>query len=66
MLHIWEYDSFEHRRGVRENLSKDPNWISQYVQPVSSLFVSQTNSILRRVSGFGNISDTKGRLLGVL
>ena len=59
-LHVWEYDSYEHRRSVREKLSNDPDWIAQYVQPVFPLFTLQTNALLRRVQGWGAGFDANG------
>ncbi|KAI6654872.1 hypothetical protein LOD99_2751 [Oopsacas minuta] len=59
VLHIWEYDSFEHRRRVREELSKDVTWITQYVKPAFPLITGQTNAVLRRIPGYGGGLDPK-------
>ena len=60
VLHLWEYDSYEHRRGVRERLSKDTQWISEYVQLVGPMLSQQTNATLRPVPGWGVGLEQKG------
>ncbi|XP_070575312.1 protein NipSnap homolog 3A-like [Ptychodera flava] len=49
VVHIWEYDSFAHRTGVRKALSEDPEWISRYLSKMTKLIVKQDNIVLQAV-----------------
>ncbi|XP_077983446.1 protein NipSnap homolog 3A-like [Glandiceps talaboti] len=49
MVHLWEYDNFAHRTGVRKALSEDPEWISRYLSKMTPMLTKQDNVVLRSV-----------------
>ena len=53
VVHLWEYDSYEQRRKVREKLANDSQWLSEYAHLVGPMLSQQTNATLRKVPGWG-------------
>lgn len=45
VFHIWEYDSYSQRAGVRAALSQDPNWIEEYISKAMPMLTSQDNEV---------------------
>ncbi|XP_059201728.1 protein NipSnap homolog 3A [Centropristis striata] len=45
VFHIWKYDSYSQRAGVRAALSQDPSWISEYVSVAIPMLTSQENEV---------------------
>lgn len=46
VVHIWEYDSLEHRAEVRATLAGNQEWIQRYFAKILPMMSSQQNSIL--------------------
>jgi len=46
VVHLWEYDSLEHRAQVRANLAGDKEWIERYFSKILPMMSSQENSVL--------------------
>lgn len=46
VVHIWEYDSLEHRASVRAKLAVDADWMQQYISQARPCWASQTNVLL--------------------
>lgn len=46
VVHIWEYDSFAHRKSVRAALAEDPDWLGTYVSKLVKFLVKQDNVAL--------------------
>lgn len=46
VVHIWEYDSFAHRKSVRAALAEDPDWLGKYVSKLTQYLVKQDNVAL--------------------
>ncbi|CAG5095659.1 Oidioi.mRNA.OKI2018_I69.XSR.g14281.t1.cds [Oikopleura dioica] len=46
VTHLWEYDSLEHRAQVRDSLSVDKSWISEYVVSLLPMLAEQVNSVV--------------------
>lgn len=47
-VHLWEYDSMDHRAEVRKALVGDKEWQSNYMDAMRPLLVSQENLILKK------------------
>ncbi|XP_013402214.1 protein NipSnap homolog 3A-like [Lingula anatina] len=64
VVHIWEYDSLKHRGQVRTSLASDPEWLSQYISRVISMWWKQDNMLTRAIAGpDGDLDqDNKGNL----
>lgn len=45
VFHIWKYDSFVQRAGVRAALAQDTTWISDYLSKAIPMLTSQDNAI---------------------
>lgn len=45
VFHIWKYDSYRQRAGVRAALSQDPSWISDYISKAIPMLTSQDNEV---------------------
>ncbi|XP_030648516.1 protein NipSnap homolog 3A isoform X2 [Chanos chanos] len=45
VFHIWKYDSYSQRAGVRAALAQDPNWIEQYISKAMPMLTSQDNEV---------------------
>ncbi|KAM6952759.1 protein NipSnap homolog 3A [Lycodopsis pacificus] len=45
VFHIWKYDSYSQRAGVRAALSQDPSWISEYISKAIPMLTSQENEV---------------------
>ncbi|XP_034545710.1 protein NipSnap homolog 3A [Notolabrus celidotus] len=45
VFHIWKYDSYSQRSGVRSALSKDPSWVSDYISKAIPMLSSQENEV---------------------
>lgn len=45
VFHIWKYDSYSHRAGVRAALSQDPTWTSDYISKAIPMLTSQDNEV---------------------
>ncbi|KAG5849539.1 hypothetical protein ANANG_G00112030 [Anguilla anguilla] len=45
VFHIWKYDSYAQRAGVRAALAKDPQWIEQYISKAMPMLTSQDNEV---------------------
>jgi len=41
VVHIWEYNSFDHRKSVRAALAKDPDWTGIYISKLMKYLVKQ-------------------------
>ncbi|EDV22555.1 uncharacterized protein TRIADDRAFT_58894 [Trichoplax adhaerens] len=46
VVHIWEYDTFQHRTNVRKALADDPQWISNYISIMMKKLVQQDNVVM--------------------
>ncbi|XP_012669818.1 protein NipSnap homolog 3A isoform X1 [Clupea harengus] len=45
VFHIWKYDSYSQRAGVRAALAQDPSWIEQYISKAMPMLTSQDNEV---------------------
>lgn len=45
VFHIWKYDSYSQRAGVRAALVQDPSWISEYISKAIPMLTSQDNEV---------------------
>ncbi|KAJ8247644.1 hypothetical protein GJAV_G00248630 [Gymnothorax javanicus] len=45
VFHIWKYESYSQRAGVRAALAKDPEWIEQYISKAMPMLTSQDNEV---------------------
>ncbi|XP_038142623.1 protein NipSnap homolog 3A [Cyprinodon tularosa] len=45
VFHIWKYDSYAQRAGVRAALAQDPSWISEYISKALPMLTSQDNEV---------------------
>lgn len=45
VFHIWKYDSYSQRAGVRAALAQDPTWISDYISKAMPMLTSQDNEV---------------------
>ncbi|XP_056144254.1 protein NipSnap homolog 3A isoform X2 [Lampris incognitus] len=45
VFHIWKYDSYSQRAGVRAALAKDPKWIGEYISKAIPMLNSQDNEV---------------------
>ncbi|XP_068460312.1 protein NipSnap homolog 3A [Clinocottus analis] len=45
VFHIWKYDSYSQRAGVRAALAQDPSWISDYISKAMPMLRSQDNEV---------------------
>ncbi|XP_017293545.1 protein NipSnap homolog 3A isoform X1 [Kryptolebias marmoratus] len=45
VFHIWKYDSYAQRAGVRVALAQDPTWISEYISKALPMLTSQDNEV---------------------
>ncbi|XP_062331927.1 protein NipSnap homolog 3A isoform X3 [Osmerus eperlanus] len=45
VFHIWKYDSYSQRAGVRAALSQDPTWIEDYISKAMPMLTSQDNEV---------------------
>ncbi|KAG7458924.1 hypothetical protein MATL_G00225670 [Megalops atlanticus] len=45
VFHIWKYDSYAQRAGVRAALAQDPQWIEQYISKAMPMLTSQDNEV---------------------
>ncbi|XP_063044124.1 protein NipSnap homolog 3A [Engraulis encrasicolus] len=45
VFHIWKYDSYSGRAGVRAALAQDPSWIEQYISKAMAMLSSQDNMV---------------------
>ncbi|XP_064193748.1 protein NipSnap homolog 3B-like [Anguilla rostrata] len=45
VFHIWKYDSYAQRAGVRAALAKDPQWMEQYISKAMPMLTSQDNEV---------------------
>lgn len=50
IIHLWPYDSLEHRTAVRAKVAKEPEW-KAFVEQVFPLLVRQRSSLLRPIAG---------------
>ncbi|XP_013413542.1 protein NipSnap homolog 3A isoform X2 [Lingula anatina] len=63
VFHIWEYDSLKHRAQVRAALASDPDWLSQYISRVISMWCKQDNLLTKAIAGpDGDLDQDKGNL----
>ncbi|KAG8190380.1 hypothetical protein JTE90_022024 [Oedothorax gibbosus] len=46
VIHIWEYDSHDHRAKVRQALANDKEWQENYITKVSPMYINQTNATM--------------------
>jgi len=46
VVHLWSYESFEHRRDARARLSRDPAWRDEYIPLAAQMIVSQDSVIM--------------------
>ena len=54
VLHVWEFESFEHRQRAREQWWQDSEWNEKYLPLALPLVVSQ-ESVLMRAAPFSPI-----------
>ncbi|XP_064641593.1 protein NipSnap homolog 3A-like [Lineus longissimus] len=47
VVHMWVYDSLQHRIQLRKGLTSDPAWISDYLSHVLPMWNFQENSLMR-------------------
>ncbi|CAB1337322.1 unnamed protein product [Coregonus sp. 'balchen'] len=45
VFHIWKYDSYAQRAGVRASLAQDPKWIEEYISKAMPMLMSQDNEV---------------------
>ncbi|KAM8733146.1 protein NipSnap homolog 3A [Acanthopagrus latus] len=45
VFHIWKYESFSQRAGVRAALAQDPSWTSEYISKAIPMLISQDNEV---------------------
>ncbi|KAM9375976.1 protein NipSnap homolog 3A [Pholidichthys leucotaenia] len=45
VFHIWKYDSYAQRAGVRAALAQDPSWVSEYLSKALPMLTSQDNEV---------------------
>ncbi|CAN9514566.1 unnamed protein product [Ophioblennius macclurei] len=45
VFHIWKYDSYFQRAGVRAALAQDPSWVSDYLSKAIPMLTSQDNAV---------------------
>ncbi|XP_033103365.1 protein NipSnap homolog 3A-like, partial [Anneissia japonica] len=48
-VHIWEYDSYTHRKEVRANLAADQTWLSTYLMKMLKMLAWQDNATMNQV-----------------
>lgn len=46
VIHIWEYESLDHRKVAREALYNDPEWLENFLPLVYPLLEKQENKIM--------------------
>ncbi|XP_032788859.2 protein NipSnap homolog 3B [Daphnia magna] len=51
VVHIWEYDSLEHRAQVRANLAGNAEWIQRYFAKILPWMSGQQNSVISVIPG---------------
>lgn len=56
-VHLWQYDSFEHRYHCVKTLENDKNWQRNYINPSKKFMRSQSNMLLRPII-FEDIAST--------
>jgi len=61
VIHLWEYDSYDHRAGVRAKLAVDENWISQYFGKILPWFQRQENMTLNMLPNFDSVVYPKDK-----
>ncbi|XP_048826509.1 protein NipSnap homolog 3A [Brienomyrus brachyistius] len=44
-FHIWKYDSYAQRAGVRAALAKDTHWMEEYISKAMPMLTSQDNEV---------------------
>ena len=54
VVHVWEFESFEHRRRAREQWWQDPEWNETYLPLALPLVLSQ-ESVLMNAAPFSPI-----------
>uniref|UniRef100_A0A8C4Z3A0 Nipsnap homolog 3A (C. elegans) n=1 Tax=Gadus morhua TaxID=8049 RepID=A0A8C4Z3A0_GADMO len=45
VFHIWKYDSFSQRAGVRAALSQEPKWLGEYISKAIPMLTTQDNEV---------------------
>ncbi|KAG7277948.1 hypothetical protein CRUP_022118 [Coryphaenoides rupestris] len=45
VFHIWKYDSFSQRAGVRAALSQEPQWLGEYISKAIPMLTAQDNEV---------------------
>uniref|UniRef100_A0AAY4CA66 NIPSNAP domain-containing protein n=1 Tax=Denticeps clupeoides TaxID=299321 RepID=A0AAY4CA66_9TELE len=45
VFHIWKYDSYSQRAGVRAALARDSDWMEQYISKAMAMLTSQNNEV---------------------
>lgn len=45
VFHIWKYDSYSQRAGVRAALSQDPSWLQEYISKAMAMLTQQDNMV---------------------
>ncbi|EAN93175.1 hypothetical protein C3747_76g208 [Trypanosoma cruzi] len=56
MVHLWEYDSLQHRYQIRNKIDRDTDWTRRYTYPRQECLSSQTNMLMRMTYREGNVS----------
>jgi hypothetical protein len=51
VVHVWEYNTFEHRKAVRDALAADEEWKNLYLAHVRGCWREQQNWLMRLDSG---------------
>jgi len=59
VVHLWEYDSYDHRAGIRAKLAVDEDWISKYFGKILPWFLQQDNMTLKTLPNFETILHPK-------
>uniref|UniRef100_A0A672GZM2 Protein NipSnap homolog 3A-like n=1 Tax=Salarias fasciatus TaxID=181472 RepID=A0A672GZM2_SALFA len=45
VFHIWKYDSYSQRAGVRAAVAQDPSWVSDFLSKAIPMLTSQDNAV---------------------
>jgi len=49
VVHLWEYQNLEQRKGIREALAQDAEWMKLYLDPARQYFDEQQNLLVKKV-----------------
>lgn len=61
LVHIWEYDSLNHRAEVRKALAADPAWIENYFSKILPMLQKQENSLCKMMIREIPLAESPGK-----